>query len=176
MGSPNEFLPLFLEHQVSLRAFIGSLVRDRHTRDDVFQEVALILWNEFARYDRDRSFGAWARGIAAKKVMQRWNRDTRQPVAFAPEAIQALLDAYDRAERTAAPEAREADALERCLAQLPERSRQLLALRYERSLKLSEIAAQLRTTLDAVHKALSRLRARLQECVRQRLAASEKGE
>jgi RNA polymerase sigma-70 factor (ECF subfamily) len=175
MGPPNEFLPLFLEHQVSLRAFIGSLLRDRHAREDVFQEVALVLWDEFDRYDRSRPFGAWARGIAAKKVMQRWDKDTRQPVPFAPEAIQALLDAYDRAERTQPPEALEAEALERCLEQLPERSRRLLALRYERSLKLGEIAAQLRSTFDAVHKALSRIRARLQECVRQRLAAAEKG-
>src|SRR5262245_27621334 len=175
MGPQNEFLPLFLEHQVSLRAFIGSLVRDRHARDDVFQEVALVLWNELERYDRARSFGAWARGIAAKKVMQRWNKDQRQPAPFAPEAIQALLDAYDRAESAEPPEATEAEALERCLEQLPERSRRLLALRYERSLKLGEIAVQLRTTLDAVHKALSRIRARLQECVRQRLLVREKG-
>ncbi len=174
MGPETEFLPLFLAHQVNLRAFIGSLVRDPHTRDDVFQEVALVLWNEFARYDRARPFGAWARGVAAKKVMQRWSKDQRQPVPLQPEAVQALLDAYDRAERAGPPEAREADALERCLEQLPERSRHLLALRYERSLKLGAIAARMRSTLDAVHKALSRLRARLEECVRQRLAAAEK--
>src|SRR2546425_12489481 len=98
MGPQNEFLPLFLEHQVSLRAFIGSLLRDRHARDDVFQEVALILWNEFARYDPSRSFGAWARGIAANKVMQRWRQDTRTPAPVPPEAVQALLDAYERTE------------------------------------------------------------------------------
>jgi RNA polymerase sigma-70 factor (ECF subfamily) len=175
MGPQDDFLPLFLEHQVSLRAFIGSLVRDRHTRDDVFQEVALALWNEFGRYDRARPFGAWARGIAANKVLQRWEKDTRQPVPLAPEAVRALLDAYDRAERAGPPEGLEAEALERCLEQLPERSRRLLALRYERSLKLAEIATQLHTTLDAAHKALSRIRARLQECVRQRLAAAQKG-
>ena len=48
MDPQNEFLTLFLEHQVGVRAFIGSLVRDRHTRDDLFQEVALTLWHEFA--------------------------------------------------------------------------------------------------------------------------------
>ena len=86
----HEFLPLFLAHQVGIRAFIGSLVRDRHTRDDVFQEVALTLWHELARYDRGRSFGAWARGIAANKVMQRWRQDARTPAPMPPEAKLSL--------------------------------------------------------------------------------------
>ncbi len=171
MEQHNEFLPLFLEHQVGVRAFIGSLVRDRHARDDLFQEVALALWNEFPRYDRSRSFGAWARGIAANKVLQRWHRDNRLPVPFPPETIQALLDAYERSEQG---ESLRAEALEQCLQQLPEKSRQLLALRYERSLKLGEIAQRLHTTLDAVHKALSRVRERLQQCVERRLAAAQR--
>jgi RNA polymerase sigma-70 factor (ECF subfamily) len=172
MGPENEFLTLFLKHQVVVRAFIGSLVRDRHARDDLFQEVALTLWNEFHRYDRSRSFAAWARGIAANKVLQRWHKDQRQPVPFAPEAIQAILDAYERNETS---ESLKAEALEACVEQLPEKSRLLLSLRYEQALKLGEIAARLRTTLDAVHKALSRLRDRLQECVEQRLRVAEKG-
>src|SRR5947209_8679153 len=44
MDDRGEFLTLFLRHQTDLRAFIGSLLRDRHARDDVFQEVALALW------------------------------------------------------------------------------------------------------------------------------------
>ena len=124
MHNQDEFLTLFLRHQVDVRAFIGSLVRDLHTRDDIFQEVALILWNEFARYDRSRSFGAWARGIAARKVLQRYEKDTRSPVPFAPEAIQALLDAY---ERTEVSESERAEALQRCVERLPEKSRRLLA-------------------------------------------------
>src|SRR5436305_14576230 len=99
MDPQNEFLPLFLEHQVGVRAFIGSLVRDRHGRDDLFQEVALALWHEFDRYDRTRPFGAWARRIAANSVMQRWHKENRLPVPFSPEAITALLDAYDRSEQ-----------------------------------------------------------------------------
>jgi RNA polymerase sigma-70 factor (ECF subfamily) len=170
MDPQTEFLTLFLKHQVAVRAFIGSLVRDRHARDDLFQEVALTLWHEFSRYDRSRPFGAWARGIAANKVLQRWHKDNRLPVPFAPEAIGALLDAYDRTEQT---ESSKAEALEHCLEELPEKSKQLLALRYERSLKLAEIAERLQTTMDAVHKALSRIRDRLQQCVERRLAAQK---
>jgi RNA polymerase sigma-70 factor (ECF subfamily) len=168
MVSQEEFLSLFLKHQDDLRAFIAAVVRDRHARDDVFQEVALALWKDRPRYDPLRPFGAWARGVAANKLMQRGQKDRRLPVAFSPEAIQAVLDAYDRTERT---DAAEADALEQCLERLPDHQRQLLTLRYQKSLKLAQIAEQLRTTEDAAHKALSRIRVRLRQCVEQRLTA-----
>ncbi len=167
-----EFLSLFLKHQADVRAFIGSLVRDRHARDDVFQEVALTLWEKFRDYDRARPFGAWARGVAAKKVLQRWEKAGRSAQPFAPATIQAILDAYERTEARADVMG---EAPERCLDDLPEKSRRLLALRYDEGLTLGEVARRVGSTLDAVHKALARLRTRLQECVEQRLAAAEGG-
>jgi RNA polymerase sigma-70 factor (ECF subfamily) len=171
MDRREDFQRLFERHQAEIRAFIGSLVRDPHVREDLFQEVALVLWKEWQRYDPRRSFGAWARGVTANKILQRREREGRRPVPFSPEAIQAVLDAYDRTEAPGDPRA---GALERCLEGLPPKSRQLLALRYEQNLKLGEIAQRVGASLDAVHKALSRLRDRLQECVEQRLAAAEK--
>ena len=67
---PEQFLPLFLAAQSDLRAFIGATVRDRALREDVFQEVAMVLWRTFDRFDASRSFGAWARGVAARKIME----------------------------------------------------------------------------------------------------------
>src|SRR5262249_47570320 len=146
---------------------VGSIVRDPHECDDLFQETALTLWKEFARYDRSRPFGAWARGIAAMKLMQRWDRTKRRPVVLSPEAIQAVASAFDRSE---VPASRQAEALDKCLDQLPEKSRRLLAMRYEQSLKVDEIAQELQATLDSVYQSLSRLRARLQDCINRRLA------
>lgn len=168
MDRQEEYLKLLFGCELEIRAFIGSIVRGPHDCDDLFQEVALTLWKEFARYDRSRSFGAWARGIAAVKLMQRWDRLKRLPVVLSPEAIQAVSSAFDRSEAAAS---RQAEALERCLDQLPEKSRRLVALRYERSLKIEQIAREMQASLDAVYQSLSRLRARLQDCIKSRLAA-----
>jgi RNA polymerase sigma-70 factor (ECF subfamily) len=165
-------MTLFLRHQADVKAFIGALVRDSHARDDVFQEVALILWEKFASYEPNRSFGAWARGVAAKKILQRWEKSGRLPLPFAPQTIQALLDAF---ERTEVAESVQSAALEHCMKTLPDKSRHLLALRYEEALTLEQIAQRVGSTLDAVHKALSRLRSRLQECVQRRLTATGEG-
>src|SRR5262249_51402554 len=147
LDAHSEFLKRFLQHESDLKAFIGSLVRDPHARDDVFQDVALVLWEKYSSYDATRSFGAWARGIAGKRVMQRWEREGRTPLPFSPRAIEAIADAY---ERTASNASDRAGALELCLESLPRRSRDLLTLRYEQSLTLNEIATRLGRTLDAV--------------------------
>jgi RNA polymerase sigma-70 factor (ECF subfamily) len=168
MDPQEEYLKLFFGCELEIRAFIGSIVRDSNDADDLFQEVALTLWKEFSRYDRGRPFGAWARGIAGMKLMQRWDQTKRRPVVLSPEAIEAVSRAFDQTE---APPSRRAEALEHCLKQLPEKSRQLLALRYERSLKIEEIALELKATLDSVYQSLSRLRTKLQDCVNRRLSA-----
>ncbi|MSR59504.1 MAG: sigma-70 family RNA polymerase sigma factor [Planctomycetaceae bacterium] len=168
MDLQEEYLKLLFGCELELRAFIGSIVRGSHDCDDLFQEIALTLWKEFARYDRSRPFGAWARGIAAVKLMQRWDQSKRLPVVLSPEAIQSVCNAFDQSE---VPASRRAEALEHCLDQLPEKSRRLLALRYERSLTIEQIAQELQATLDAVYQSLSRLRARLQDCINRRLSA-----
>ena len=79
MDRQQDFLKHFLRHQDDLRAFIGSIVRDRHACDDILQEVALVLWQKFDAYDPARSFGGWARGIAANKIMQSFAKAKRVP-------------------------------------------------------------------------------------------------
>lgn len=173
MDPQEEYLKLLFGCELEIRAFIGSIVRGPHDRDDLFQEVALILWKKFPEFDRSKPFGAWARGIAAVKLMQRWDQTRRQPVVLSPEAIQAVCRAFDRSEsdRSESSASHKAEALEHCLNQLPEKSRRLLELRYERSLKTEQIAQEMQATLDAVYQSLSRLRTRLQDCVKRRLAA-----
>ena len=165
-----QFLTLLLRHEPDLRAFIGSLVTDRHRREDVFQEVALTCWREFEKYDPGRPFGAWARGVAANKVLQARERDARFPVAVSPEAVRAVLDAFDRTEVAGSPPDA-AEALRACVNQLPDHSRSLVALRYDDGLDCAAIAGRLGRTVDAVYQALSRVRSALEECVRRRLAA-----
>ena len=82
MTNREQFLSLFLAHESDIRAFIGSIVLDRHMRQDIFQDVAMILWQKFEEYDSARPFGAWARAIAAHKILQHRHQNKRFPVVF----------------------------------------------------------------------------------------------
>lgn len=167
----DRYMALFLQHQDNLKAYIGSLVRDRHLREDIFQDVAVILWKKFDEFDEIRSFGAWARGIASNKIMQAFARLKKNDVALSPEALDAVRVMFDQQDDTADSWVDEQLALEMCLKKLPRKSRRLIALRYDHGLKLREIANEVHSTLDAVHKALTRLRDGLRKCVERELAA-----
>lgn len=171
MPAREAFLKSFLKHRSMLYGFVFSMTGDRSEAEDVLQDVAVVLWERFGRYDPSRPFGAWARGIAAKKILQ-WRAGRRRlPMYLEPEALEAVLRAYDRIE----PGSPEKEALRRCLQNLPQKARDLVRLRHERSLSLREIAEHLKSTVGAVHKLLSRIRLKLLDCVRRRLANSNSG-
>lgn len=176
MAQKSQFLKLLISHEVDLRAFIGAMVRDRDQREDVYQEVAVTLWEGFDRYDADRPFGAWARGIARNKIMQMWDTDRRSALAFAPDAMNAIADAYESAAPAAAEESLQAEALRACMDQLPDHSRRLLDLRYRSDHKLASIAEEVGQTASGVHRSLVRIRATLAECIDRRVKAIERGD
>lgn len=172
MTRQEEFLRALLEHERDVRAFIGSIVRQQNACDEVFQDVALTLWEQYDRYDPRRSFGAWARGVAANKILQRRHNDLRFPVPLPPEAIQAVLEAFDKTEETASARA---EALAKCLQDLPADARELLRLRYAEEQRPQQIAAGTGRTVDAVYQALCRIRGSLERCIRGRLTARGEG-
>lgn len=146
------------------------MVRDWHAREDIEQEVALVLWRKFDEYDSARSFGAWARGIAVRKVLQSFARQKRVPMPLAPETIEAVLAGFDATEPDADQRAEMEAALAACIETLPPRSHRLLTMRYSEGATLDTIARRIASTLDAVNKALSRIRAALRACVERRMA------
>ena len=164
--SQAEFLKLLLAHEENLRAFIGSLVRSRQDFDDILQETVLTLWEKFDQFDSQRSFGAWARGVAGKKILQFRDRSGRVPTPFSPESIQAVVDAFGR---HAVDSSETSDALEKCLERFSAASRQVLLRWYAESWPIERVAAELHSSTAAAYKMLSRLRGQLLECVRRRL-------
>jgi RNA polymerase sigma-70 factor, ECF subfamily len=173
VSDQNEFLRLLLAAETDLRAFVRSVLRDSAAVDDVFQETALVLWERFAEYDPARPFGAWARGVAARKLLQRRDRESRFPRTLSPEAIQGVCEAFDRMEGPIA--SRRQEALEECLARLPEKSRELIQSRYRDERTPQQIAHETGRTLAAVYQMLSRVRSLLEDCIRQRLKAWDGG-
>lgn len=169
---PNpEFLSLFLRAELDLRAFIGALIREPGAREDVFQEIAITLWESFDRFDPKRAaFGAWARGVATNKVLQMRRKSGRLPIAFPPDTIEAIAEAFTVEEAPMAGE--RAEALRACVRELPEKSRQLIELRYEEGLSGKQLAKRLGRSIDAIYQTLSRIRRGLETCIKQRITSN----
>ncbi len=162
MNDPTrEFLRLFLSEQVMIRGFVSAALRNRAEVDDVFQEVALVLWKKFDDYDPARPFGAWARGIALNKVLQKRREMGRLPAILSPETMGTLSGFYDNVGGTGSMR----EALRACMRKLSDESRKLLAMRYESRLALKRMAREIGRTVSAVNKALGRIRSSLHECI-----------
>lgn len=170
MSTQSEFLHRFRQCEPDLRAFIGAMVRNVHAREDLFQEVSRTLWERFGDYDLSCPFGAWARGIAARKMLEARRRDARFPIPFPPGTITAVLDAFDATDETAP--AHEA-ALKVCMGELPVRSRTILSMRYEQRQPCERIATAVGSSLKAIHQSLRRLRMALHDCIERRIARDD---
>lgn len=166
--SHNQFLPHFLAVQDDLRAFIDAVVRDATLADDIFQEISLTLWKNFDRYDETRSFGAWARGVAAVKIKEDRRIRARLPQAFPDEVIEAVARGFDTDDDSGDWQEREL-ALQQCLSSLPDNGRKLITDRYGQDRSIESIAADFCLSVDAIYQALSRMRKQLRLCIEKRL-------
>jgi RNA polymerase sigma-70 factor (ECF subfamily) len=161
MADQSEFLKLFLKVQPAVRSYLLSLLRNAVDADDVFQEVSLVLWERFGDYDDKYPFLNWAFGIARNHVA-RWRRAAPRARAWLPPDVEEKLAVtYAELEDELAPRRR---ALRTCVEKLGERARELLVLRYEKLQSLQQIGRDQGMSLNAVNKALGKIRKFLSDC------------
>lgn len=56
------FLKRFMAEEQELRAIAWEMLHKPHSREGVFQDIAVVLWTKFERFDQTRPFLPWARG------------------------------------------------------------------------------------------------------------------
>ena len=57
-----------MSSQSRIYAYILMLVHNHNDAEDLLQETASILWEKFDEYIPEKSFAAWAVGIARNKI------------------------------------------------------------------------------------------------------------
>lgn len=168
----------FLADRHRLMAFIYGLLREAQTSEDVFQEVWLKLHAELGKGVVIQNPPAWCRTAARNLILTHW-RSRKNSKVQVDSTLVEFLDCVEQAfAEDATSEGAGEDrrqALGECLRALPEKSRRMLALRYEQELPLKDIAEQAGNSCDAVIKALVRLRQALAVCVEKRLKLGEIG-
>jgi RNA polymerase sigma-70 factor (ECF subfamily) len=175
MSPEQVFEILVRENADMLWAFLMSMVRDRTTADDLFQETNLTAWRNLEKYDRSLPFGPWLRGIAGKLVLAHRRKAGRRAVTYCDAESLELLEAHYRRIAAAPGDTWDdkLEALRKCLERLAEPARQVIDLYYSRGLNCEQIAQQVGQSLESIKKRLQRARGLLSECVTGRLAALE---
>ncbi len=163
-SSRDRLLKTTNEYRSLLIPYIASLVGSLDAAEDVFQETMVVICRKWKDYTPGTNVRAWCLEIARRSAAEWRRRDRHEPLSISEEALSALtIEAFGESEE----ESRSArlDSLEKCLRKLPKRAHELLRFRYGRGLSCREIARKKGWPVNSLYVALSRLRARLRECV-----------
>jgi RNA polymerase sigma-70 factor (ECF subfamily) len=164
-----QFLRLFLQNERRLYAYILTLLPNRADADDVLQEASLVMWDKFDAAHPPADFAAWGCRIAYFKVLDFCKKRQRSRVCFSQALLERLADtAVEQSAALQLDERRE--ALNGCIEKLSARDRALLGWRFAEGATTQSTAARVGRSVDAVYKALARIRQDLFDCVSRALA------
>lgn len=161
-GDRDGFDAAFRAYYVSLVRTAEAIVGDIAIAEDLVQEVMLVLWRRRETLAIDDSLRAYlhraARNRALNHLRHERVRRRKAPLLAGPDSVASTAPA-------ALADDELAHAVERALATLPDRCREVFLLSRDRHLKYSEIAAVLGISVKTVEaqmgKALRLLRERL---------------
>ena len=161
-AAQQEFLRVFLANEREIFRYVAALVPPTADAQEIVQQTAVVLWEKFDQYDASRPFAPWACRFALNVARQWMARRQRW---------KALLDGglAEELARRREQLRPEFDArlvhLARCLQKLPEKHRSLVDGYYFQQSGVKALAQQGQRTVDAVYKALQRIRRQLRDCI-----------
>ena len=169
-----DFDVIVRETHPHIRAYIAGMGVPRHDVDDVAQDVYVELYRFSDNIPDGVHPKQWLKGIARNLCLNYFRKQGRRQRLQREAMVEILI----RAEQDSPPSLSEGPirrALDNCYDALPEESRRLLELRYERELPSQSIAEMLSSTAEAIRVALFRIRNGLKQCIASSLSAEGSG-
>ena len=167
--SYHTFPELLAAHQHRLLSYIQSLLGDADSSWDVLQETNRVLLEKRDEFKLGTSFLNWSLTVAQFQTMA-WLRDQkRNRLIVTAEIVELLADDAVSIEAESEPQRQ---ALRHCIESLSDGHRELVDLRYAKSVKLADLAEQTGRTVNALKQLFFRLRSSLADCIDQRLEVS----
>jgi RNA polymerase sigma-70 factor (ECF subfamily) len=138
-------------HLSKIMNFAYRLLHDRAEAEDVAQETFLRLWKEAARYEPKAKVTTWLHRIAHNLCVDRLRARREKVSTDAVEEVRTSIEPGGLLDRKET-----ATAVERAMANLPERQRAAIALVHYQGLGNQEAAEVLGIGVEAVESLLSR--------------------
>jgi len=151
-----------------LYGHILTLLPDPEAAKDVLQQTNLVLWRKRQEYDPGQAFLGWAAAIAHFQVLAHRRDRSRDRHAFGAAVLDQLASETVADGEIDAPGCRE-QALRSCLGKLGESDRTLVLQRYSPGHTVQTMAAELGKSVNAVSRALYRIRGLLADCIERAL-------
>jgi RNA polymerase sigma-70 factor (ECF subfamily) len=173
-GDVDVFGTLIERYQRQLYYFVIGKVSEHTEAQDIVQKSFVTAYRSLDTFKTGSEFFPWIKGIALNHCRNEWRRHRSQATMKERllEARRAELELLWLAEEQRPGEARVA-ALRQCLQQLTPQEQVLIDRRFVQELSMDEIGRELSKGGEAIRLWLYRLRVRLADCVRKRLALTD---
>ncbi len=163
------FLRLFLQNERRIYAYIMTLLANWTDAADVLQEASMTMWDKFDADHPPENFAAWGCRIAYFKVLDFRKKSQRSRVQFSQAMLERVAETAAEQAGTLQLDERRA-ALAGCVEKLPPQDRELLETRFADGATTVSTAEAVQRSVDAVYKALAKIRLALFDCVTRSLA------
>lgn len=144
---------LFARHGRMVYGICRAMLRDVHEAEDATQQVFLSAHKALLGGAAVRDAGGWLATIARNECRARIAAGMRRPLPVAEEDLEAIPDTGDDLARQA-----QREEIRTALAELPERQREAVVLRYLYGLRYGEVATALGLSRPATEALLFRAR------------------
>ena len=174
VGQEQQYEEAFREvvaHRTMLKAYVQAIVRDPFLAEDTFSDLTLEIARSWDRYDRQRPFGNWARGVARRVALANLRKQNRQAILLDEEILESVAAEIDSRGSEAELEVHK-QALRNCVGRLSATNQELVKLRYFQNQSYTEISQSSGRTVGALYVVFNRIHSALAQCVERGLRST----
>ncbi|MEA2012970.1 MAG: sigma-70 family RNA polymerase sigma factor [Verrucomicrobiota bacterium] len=163
MKDEKQFFSLYLDVLPALKRFIFSQIPDLHSAQDVLQEVSVVIWNKFNKYEDGTNFKAWVLAIARYEILHAKRSYVKDQLVSSPKLLEKFARHYEGFGVEKGEEKRV--ALEHCYKKLSDKNKKLLQSRYWQDMSYSEISEKQGGRENTLRIKIYRIKKTLKNCI-----------
>lgn len=168
-----EFLTLLVKHEPAFRGYARSFLPDWDLVDEALQEASVTMWQKRGQLENADGFAPWGKVILRFKCLNQIEKLRARRPLLSDELLETLAERSNR--RSDEDTSCRGQALHTCLNHFSPEHRDLLLAPHRSTDSVVEIAERQQRSPNSLYKLLGRLRERLAECIRLRIASEANG-
>ncbi|MGE5432617.1 MAG: RNA polymerase sigma factor [Syntrophomonadaceae bacterium] len=164
-GEQEAFRELVKIYRRQLYSYLWRLTGDRMQAEDAFQETLIKVWKAIGKYDHKDRFSSWLFSIAHNAAMDSIRKDNKRKSLIQSDEIDMHSSESNPYTECVGSELKE--ILDRIIAGLPEKQKQVFLLREHSGMSFKEISLttgeSLNTVLGHMHYAVDKIKRALRK-------------
>ena len=158
-----DFVRQLVQSQNKIYAYILTLVPNWNDAEDILQDTVELLWRKYGKCNDIENFSTLGISIAKNLVFTYYRNKKKQECFLEQHAIENIAA---HAEQITSESDDRIKILRKCLGKLSDRDSELIKLRYEKGMKIKNVAEISNRSVAALYKAMGRVHDAIMKCIK----------